>query len=198
MREAHRRGSLQIDRQNPKRALGSDMLKARVIKEAHKNQAMYPYLLRLYVACTEADQPLAWRTRNTVVLRKGEKRDWALPKSYRPNSLLNVMGKVLEAIIQQRLTHITGDTPKEPFGRRSRYSAPDAVLTLIQDAQLANKRIDTRTTALMVDVKARFDKVHRDTLLSTLGTLKVPKTVIRWVCSFLTGRSISLVVDSRH
>lgn len=174
------------------------MHKARVIKEAHKNQAMYPYLLRLYVACTEADQPLAWRTRNTVVLRKGEKRDWALPKSYRPNSLLNVMGKVLEAIIQQRLTHITGDTPKEPFGRRSRYSAPDAVLTLIQDAQLANKRIDTRTTALMVDVKARFDKVHRDTLLSTLGTLKVPKTVIRWVCSFLTGRSISLVVDSRH
>lgn len=198
MREAHRRGAFQIDRQNPKRALGSDMLKARVIKEAHKNQAMYPYLLRLYVACTEADQPLAWRTRNTVVLRKGEKRDWALPKSYRPNSLLNVMGKVLEAIIQQRLTHITGDTPKEPFGRRSRYSAPDAVLTLIQDAQLANKCIDTRTTALMVDVKARFDEVHRDTLLSTLGTLKVPKTVIRWVCSFLTGRSISLVVDSRH
>lgn len=189
-----------INGMNSKKAPGPDTLKAKAIKQAYQNIAMRHHLHCLFDACIRRGyQPLAWRTSNTVVLQKGGKRDWAEPKSYRPISLLNVMGKVLESIMQRRLTHITRNKlPKEQFGGRNGYSAPDAVLKLIQDVQLNNRRKEAyRTTAMMVDIKGAFDKVHRDTLLSTLATLKVPETAIRWVCSFLTERTTSLIVDGK-
>lgn len=75
-------------------------------------------------------------------------------------------------------------------------ASPDAVFKLVQDAQLANdNKKGIRTTAMMVDVKGAFDKVHRDTLLKALGSLQVPEVAIRWICSFLSERSTSQVID---
>jgi hypothetical protein len=40
-----------------------------------------------------------WRSAKTVVLRKPGKSDYLIPRAYRPISLLNTLGKLLEAVI---------------------------------------------------------------------------------------------------
>jgi len=47
--------------------------------------------------------PKRWKTAIIVVLRKPGKPDYAVPGAYRPISLLNTLGKLLEAVMARRL-----------------------------------------------------------------------------------------------
>ena len=48
--------------------------------------------------------PVQWKRARIVVLRKPGKPDYAVPGAYRPISLLNTLGKLLEAVMARRLT----------------------------------------------------------------------------------------------
>jgi hypothetical protein len=50
--------------------------------------------------------PKQWRSAKIVVLRKPGKSDYTNPRSYRPISLLNTLGKLLEAVMARRLSHL--------------------------------------------------------------------------------------------
>ena len=47
--------------------------------------------------------PKRWKTALIIVLRKPGKPDYSVPGAYRPISLLNTLGKLLEAVIAKRL-----------------------------------------------------------------------------------------------
>ena len=49
--------------------------------------------------------PRQWRRARIVVLRKPNKPDYAIPGAYRPISLLNTLGKVLEVVIAKCLSY---------------------------------------------------------------------------------------------
>jgi hypothetical protein len=68
-----------------------------------------------------------------VVLRKPGKPDYAVPGAYRPISLLNTLGKLLEAVIARRLSYLAekhGLLPDTQFGRRPGRTTEQALLVL--------------------------------------------------------------------
>ncbi|EMD86559.1 hypothetical protein COCHEDRAFT_53746, partial [Bipolaris maydis C5] len=50
--------------------------------------------------------PSHFRESTTVVLRKPGKDNYTVPKAYRPIALLNTVGKVMDAIIARRISHL--------------------------------------------------------------------------------------------
>jgi hypothetical protein len=178
------------------KAPGPDGIKTRAIKEAWKVARFRKAYRHLLNSCVRKGyHPQRWRTSNTVILAKPGKKDYSEVKAYRPISLLNTMGKILEKIIQRRLTYLTQDIlPNTQFGAREGYSATDAVLKIIQDARKASET----TTAMMIDVKGAFDNVHKETLIETLKSFNVPSAAVRWVYYFLTDRHASLIVDGKQ
>jgi hypothetical protein len=50
--------------------------------------------------------PRRWRGAKIVVLRKPGKPDYSIPGAYRPISLLNILGKLLEAVMARRLLYL--------------------------------------------------------------------------------------------
>ena len=68
---------------------------------------LLPSLYELFNACLQQGYcPAHFKETITVVLRKQGKDDYTQPKSYRPIALLNTLGKVLEAIVANRLTYL--------------------------------------------------------------------------------------------
>jgi hypothetical protein len=121
--------------------------------------------------------PKAWRVSTTVVHRKQNKKDHSGVKAYRPISLLNNIGKVLEKIFQMRLSYLTTHLlPPEQFGGRAGYSAPDAVLHLLHKVQ-TSKEV---TSGIMIDVKGAFDHVRRDTLIGILEKMALLSALPRF------------------
>lgn len=52
--------------------------------------------------------PKRWQSARIVVLRKPGKPDYSVPGAYRPISLLNTLGKLLEAVAAKRLSRLAG------------------------------------------------------------------------------------------
>lgn len=64
-------------------------------------------ITRIFTACINLGyHPKQWRSARIVVLRKPGKPDYSVPGAYRPISLLNTLGKLLEAVMARRLTYL--------------------------------------------------------------------------------------------
>jgi hypothetical protein len=91
--------------------------------------------------CVRIGHPFkVFRKGFTVVLRKKGKTE-ELAQIYRPITLLNCFGKILEKIIQMRLSALTlGNISKHQYGAKKGYSAVDALASLAHFVELSIKR----------------------------------------------------------
>lgn len=79
-------------------APGADGLSVNIIKAA--SPALCANMLRLVNNCLRSAKfPDSWKDARIVVLLKNKNKDLLIPKSYRPVSLLPVLGKILEEVI---------------------------------------------------------------------------------------------------
>jgi hypothetical protein len=77
--------------------------------------------------------PEQWRQAKIIPLRKPGKPDYAVAKAWRPISLLSTLGKILEAVLAERLSFLVeahGLLPQNHYGARRRRSAEQALLLL--------------------------------------------------------------------
>lgn len=188
-----------ISSQASYKAPGPDQIKTVALQKGWEVEAFRDVLLTCLGACVaQGYHPAPFREGNTVVLPKPGK-DRSLPRSYRPITLLNTLGKVLEKVIQKRLAYLVEDKlPAEQYGGRPGYSAPDAVMKLVNDIdENACRKKQSFTSILAIDVKGAFDNVQRDTLLSTLEDMGVPTAAQSWVYHFMHDRKTSLIVDRK-
>ncbi|KAJ5288337.1 hypothetical protein N7508_011112 [Penicillium antarcticum] len=141
--------------------------------------------------------PRAWKVAKIVVIPKGG-RDSSLPKSYRPISLLATLGKVLEAVVANRISALVEKhqlLPLNHFGARRRRSCEQALNILIEkihDAWREGKVL----SLVSFDVKGAYNGVDRNVLLRRLRERRVPEVLIRWVDSFCSSRRASIVVNT--
>jgi hypothetical protein len=140
--------------------------------------------------------PLSWKVAKIVVLPKGG-RDPSLPKSYRPISLLATLGKVLEAVVANRISALVEKhqlLPSNHFGARRRRSCEHALNILIEkihDAWREGKVL----SLVSFDVKGAYNGVDRGVLLRRLRERRIPEVLVRWVDSFCSSRCASIVVN---
>src|SRR5687768_1227905 len=136
-------------------------------------------------------------TRKIVPLKKPGKEDYTIAMAWRPISLLSTLGKVLEAVIAERISYAAetfGLLPTNHFGARKRRSAEQA-LVLLQEHIYKAWRSRQVVSLVSFDVKGAYNGVHKDRLLQRLTARGIPPRLVRWVEAFCSGRTAATVVN---
>jgi hypothetical protein len=108
--------------------------------------------------------PDQWRSAKTIPLKKRDKGDYTVAKVWRPMSLLSTLGKIMEAVVAERISYAIeayGLLPANHFGARKRRSAEQALLLLeehIYKAWRARKVL----SLINFDVKGAYNGVCKD------------------------------------
>ncbi|KYK58873.1 reverse transcriptase [Drechmeria coniospora] len=103
--------------------------------------------------------PHQWRTAKIIPLKKPDKGDYALAKAWRPISLLSTLGKILEAVVAERISYAVeahGLLPANHFGARKRRSA-DQALMLLQEQVYKAWRTGKLLSLISFDVKGAYN-----------------------------------------
>jgi len=139
--------------------------------------------------------PPALKKADGIVLDKPGKPSYDSPSSFRVIVLLQTFSKILERIMNSRLSgvaRLAGLINPHQCGSLAGLSASDAVITLtheIRTLQMAGRKVST----LFLDIKGGFDNVNPSTLCNMLKSKGVNPYLVSWTRSFLTGRLCRLL-----
>lgn len=174
---------------NPRKAPGPDLVSSRLLLQLPGTA-----VARLFEIINSSINlgyfPRAWKAARVVSILKPGKPPTD-PTSYRPISLLNVLAKVLERVIQTRLkAFITAKNiiPACQFGFVEGTSTEHQLLRLVNKiTQGFNTKLFTAVAFL--DVAKAFDKVWHDGLLYKLAENDCPPYLLVLLHSFLSNRT---------
>lgn len=141
--------------------------------------------------------PRKWKIASIFVLRKPGKADYSEPGAYRPISLLNTLGKLLDSVIARRLSYYVENyrlLPETQFGGRPGRTTEQALLILtnaIHRAWLKNKVV----TLVAFDLKGAFNGVKANVLDRCLANKGIPRIIRNWIASFMQHRTAGIRFD---
>ncbi|KAM4061929.1 reverse transcriptase (RNA-dependent DNA polymerase) [Hirsutella rhossiliensis] len=164
----------------PWKAPGEDGLPAIVWKKLwhvvkHRVWTLFSSSLR------EGVVPHQWRTAKIIPLRKPDKGDYTLAKAWRPISLLSTLGKILEAVVAERISYAVeaqGFCPRTTLERIYKAWRTGRVLSLIS-----------------FDVKGAYNGVCKERMLERMKARGIPSRLVNWIDAFCSGRTASVVVN---
>lgn len=118
-----------INKQNPRKAPGADGITSDIIQQI--NRIDDKLFTKIYNKCLKFQTfPELWKHSIVKVIPKNGKMDYTIADSYRPISLLPVMGKVYEKLLIQRVIEYFNKHKKlnsRQFGFTSQVSTEDAL-----------------------------------------------------------------------
>lgn len=163
---------------------------------------IWPYISSIVTSIFTASidlghYPQQWKVAKIVVLRKPGKSDYTSAAAYRPISLLNTLGKLLEAVVARRLSYYAEKyelLPDTQFGGRPGRTTEQALLVLanaIDQAWLRGRVV----TLIAFDLKGAFNGVKATTLDARLLEKGIPTPARRWIQSFMQDRTASIHFD---
>ncbi|PHH92210.1 hypothetical protein CDD83_8410 [Cordyceps sp. RAO-2017] len=141
--------------------------------------------------------PRQWRTAKIIPLKKPDKGDYALAKAWRPISLLSTLGKILEAVVAERISYAVethGLLPANHFGARKRRSA-DQALMLLQEQIYRAWRAGKVLSLISFDVKGAYNGVCKERLLERMKARGIPDKLVTWMDAFCSERTAAVVVN---
>ena len=156
-------------------------------------------LAKLFNKCLkESCFPDCWKVSSMVPVFKnvGER---STAKNYRPVSLLSVVSKVFEKLVNNRIVdHLEkcGLFSDFQYGFRSSLSTAD-LLTVVSDriARAFNRSGATRAVAL--DISKTFDRVWHTGLYHKLKSYGISGQIFGFISSFLSNRWLQVVLDGK-
>jgi hypothetical protein len=128
-------------------------------------------VLDLFQALLEEGMlPNQWRHAKIIPLRKPNKEDYTIAKAWRLISLLATLGKVLELVVAERISHAVetyGLLPTSHFGARKQRLAEQALLLLREQIYTAwrGRRV---LSLISFDVKGAYNGVCKEQLLQRM------------------------------
>jgi len=135
-----------------------------------------------------------WKEAVVVVIPKPLKPDYRLPKAYRPISLLECCGKLLEKIITKHIlldAHSFDILLPNQFGSHDYHSAVDAALCLVHQAQAAVKGRFV-VSVILFDIQGFFNNLNIECAVHIFRNLGFPRPLCDWIHSFLSNRQVCL------
>ena len=140
--------------------------------------------------------PLAWKHATIIPLRKeGNSRD---VNNLRPVSLLPLPGKILEKIIQAKLSYFLEEKnllDTKQGGFRPNHSTTNTAVDFTEDIYCNMNRGEI-TAAVFVDLRKAFDIVNHEILLKKLKKMGINDFLLSWLRNYLTNRSQSTQVNN--
>uniref|UniRef100_A0A7M4FEY8 Reverse transcriptase domain-containing protein n=1 Tax=Crocodylus porosus TaxID=8502 RepID=A0A7M4FEY8_CROPO len=183
-----------LDRLDTFKSAGPDGLHPRVLRELASIIAQP--LARIFESSWRSGEvPDDWKRANVVpIFKKGRKADLA---NYRPISLTSILGKVLEKIIKEAILNrlaegnILRDTQHVFVAGRSYLTNLISFYDHVTYHLDKGEEIDI----IHLNFKKAFNLVSHDHLLVKLANCGLDITTIRWLGSWLRGRTQRVVVD---
>ncbi|KAG9087494.1 hypothetical protein FRC06_002515, partial [Ceratobasidium sp. 370] len=155
-------------------------------------------ILELYNACLRLGyHPECLRNAIASIIPKPRRPDMSRPNAYRPISLLETLSKCLEKVMTTRILHEVGKhglVPFAQFGGRDASSCTDAGLAMVHDIQSTWKN-QRKASLLTLDISGYFNNINHERLLATMTRLGFSNELIRWLRSYLTGRTVQIKFD---
>lgn len=114
--------------------------------------------------------------------------------NYRPVCLLSVISKILEKIINFRVTKFLKKHNilyEGQYGFRQGRSTTDAILDFTGNI-LDNLNLGHYTISLFLDMSKAFDSIKHETLFKKLEFYGIRGNVLKWFQSYLSGRYIKV------
>ena len=160
--------------------------------------SLFHHLAKLFTSSIQLGYiPTAWKIATLRMLLKPDKLP-SLTTSYRPISLISLIMKLFERVIEQRLrSHLEhiGFINKHQSGFRRAKSTDDHLFRLSQSIMESFNRGE-HVVAAFLDVEKAFDNVWHNGLRYKIFQLDLPTKMTRWLSDFLVGRLIQVNVNS--
>lgn len=169
-------------------AVGVDGIPQRFVALAA--DVLTPHLCAIFnKSLAQSIFPSRWK--QAMVLALNKVRPPLNPGDFRPISLLCFLSKILERLVFGQLSeYFEGNRLLDEFqsGYRADHSTQTTLLKLTEDIRTGLDR--RRLTALLLfDFSKAFDSVCHRTLLRKLHNLGLSASALKWIASYLTGRS---------
>ncbi|KAF4334758.1 endonuclease exonuclease phosphatase [Fusarium beomiforme] len=132
----------------------------------------------------DGELPVQWRSAKIIPLKKPGKDDYKVAKAWRSISLLSTLGKMLEAVMADRISYAVetfGLLPTNHFGGRKQ--------------RLAEQRNRKVLSLISFNVTGAYNGVFKDRLLQRLEARGIPKGLVKWIDAFCSNRSATIVVN---
>ena len=156
--------------------------------------AIGPILVHIINAClTLCEFPDAWK--HSLVHPIFKSGDPDLISNYRPISIVPVMSKIVERVVQRQLSAYMSDNhllSLSQHGFRSRHSTETALLSVTNHI-FSNMDRGHLSLLCLLDLSKCFDVIPHPKLLSKLQLYGVDTT---WFASYLTGHTQSVSISS--
>jgi ribonuclease HI len=157
-------------------------------------------VLDLFQASLEGGTlPRQWRHAKIIPLRKPNKETYNIAKAWRPISLLATLGKILESVVAERISHAVethGLLPTSHFGARKQRSAEQA-LVLLQEQIYTAWRGRRVLSLISFDVKGAYNGVCKERLLQRMKARGIPEDLLRWVEAFCSERTATIQINGQ-
>jgi len=179
---------------SPSSAPGPDMTPNSVWKRVHR---VAPHIILDLLAPLVAygSHPLTLKKADGIVLDKPGKPSYDSPSSFRVIVLLQTFSKILERIMNSRLSCVAracGLLDQHQCVSLAGLSASDVTTTLtheVKTLQMAQRKVST----LFLDIKGGFDNVNASSLCGMLKAKGVNPDLVWWTRSFLSGSTCRLL-----
>lgn len=172
---------------------GYDLIDATLLKHLPKKGLLL--ILAILNACLRLSfYPSQWKIAQVIMIQKPGKPPQDVT-SYRPISLLPVVGKILEGIVLNRMReHLAEIIPTHQFGFREGHGTIEQVHRLVDviGRALENKLY---CCAAFLDISQAFDKVWHNGLLYKIKK-KLPHSFFPLLQSYLVKRCFEVKINS--
>lgn len=137
------------------------------------------------------DFPREWKTARLVLLKKSGRPD-SEPSGYRPICLLNCVGKLMEQLLNFRLTtelDNLGGLSHSQYGFRKGRSTTDAVIEVTRHCDRMRASKKQKIVAMVtVDVKNAFNSASWQEIVNRLAKIGISWSLRRMIQSYLSDR----------
>eukprot|EP00117_Sycon_ciliatum_P040211 scpid53825/ scgid29586/ Probable RNA-directed DNA polymerase from transposon X-element; Reverse transcriptase len=180
----------------PSKASGPDSIPSRILKECPKELAAA--ITKLFrVSFRAGVVPSQWKLAHVVPVYKKPPR--SRPSNYRPVSLLSILSKVMECIINQQVTNFLERNdllPDSQFGfRRGRGTAD--LLTALQSECVRVEAEGGCVQVVAIDIAGAFYHVFHVGLLNKAERVGIGGPLLSWLRDYLSNSCLKVVCNWR-
>jgi len=187
----------ELQRLDPAKATGPDGIPARVLK-ACAVELSVP-LARLYSFCLrERTQPAIWKIARIVPVHK--KKSKSSPANYRPISLLCIISKVMEGLVNRQVTNFLerhNILSSSQYGFRAGMGTAD-LLARFHHEWMSTASSGGAVHALAIDIAGAFDRVSHKGVLFKASACGLGGELLGWMTDYLAERRLCVAVGGRE
>jgi hypothetical protein len=163
---------------------------------------MMQLLISLFVVCIQQTyHSKTFKKVNIITLKKIDKKDYTISKTYRSIALLNIIEKILKFIMSKKISWITKTHRLllDTFMRCRKNRSIETILKFFTEQihivweQKTNRMI----TLLNLNVTNVFDAMSHIKLIHDMKKRKISRWIIDWINNFLFDRFTILAVNQR-